>query len=112
MWNGAFYQHWILHEKDFEIVICDDCSDKKTIELLSKLAGDERVTIYYSSTRLGTAKNWKKCIELARGRWVQFLSTDDYFSPGSVDAILENLSEKSDVLLVPMHCFNDKNSEF
>ena len=41
---------------DFEIVICDDCSDNSTIKLLNKLDEDERVRCYYSSKRLGIVK--------------------------------------------------------
>lgn len=62
--------------KDFELVIIDDCSTENIWDYLQAIK-DKRVRIFRNSINLGIVKNWRKCIEVAKGKWFKFLMADD-----------------------------------
>tara|TARA_B100001063_G_C16745286_1_gene547127 strand:+ start:659 stop:1633 length:975 start_codon:yes stop_codon:yes gene_type:complete len=95
---------------DFEVIVSDDCSDDSTISILESFK-DERLILVKSSTRLGSSNNWKKCLNLARGDWIHFLASDDYYSSGSVENILDSLKDKNTVYLIKHLCFKDGHKE-
>lgn len=78
---------------DIEILICDDASEDNTPEVASALAKKYPGIRYErSETRLGIYANYTRCVELARGKHICFLSDDDEFTPRSCAARLEALT--------------------
>lgn len=54
--------------KDFELIICDDCSKDKTSEILNKYEQkDSRIKVFINKQTLGFKKNFEKAISLCRG---------------------------------------------
>jgi len=77
---------------DFELVIVDDFSADGTWEYLQTLE-DPRLRIFRNNSNLGIVRNWRRCIEEAKGRWFKFLMADDLMFPDALH-ILKNLIDK------------------
>jgi len=68
---------------DFEIVVVDDDSTDDSAALAAKMlrTGDRLIR---NESRLGLSQNHNKCLELARGSYVQFVHGDDWLLPGAL----------------------------
>ena len=65
-----------------EVVVSDNCSTDGAWELLDERYGDDpRVRLYRNATNIGMARNFDRLLELARGRYVMCLSSDDFLFP-------------------------------
>ena len=60
----------------FEVVVVDDGSSDRTLEILQEFA-DPRVRIYQNPHRRGIPGNWNAAVELARGEYVCVFHQDD-----------------------------------
>ncbi|OBH55117.1 hypothetical protein A5687_03135 [Mycobacterium mantenii] len=71
---------------EFEIVIVDDQSTDDGAAIADKLlrAGDRLIR---NESRLGLNGNHNKCLELARGDYIQFLHGDDWLLPGALHTL-------------------------
>jgi len=68
-----------------EVVVSDNCSTDGAWELLNARYGaDPRVRLYQNATNVGMARNFDRLLELARGRYVMCLSSDDFLFPQHV----------------------------
>lgn len=69
-------------DNDFEVVIVDNASTDSTWEICGRFAvRDPRVRIFRNEHNVGPVRNWKRCIEEARGRYGKFLFSDDLMLP-------------------------------
>jgi len=77
---------------EFEIVIVDDNSSDGSVAIAATLLrpGDRLIR---NGSRLGLNENHNKCLELARGSYVQFVHGDDWLLPGALQTLI--------------HCFDD-----
>jgi glycosyltransferase involved in cell wall biosynthesis len=67
---------------NFEVIVSDNCSTDGAWELLNERYGDDpRVRLSRNATNVGMAKNFDRLMELARGRYVMCLSSDDFLFP-------------------------------
>ncbi len=85
-------------EKNFELIIVDDCSNDATIEKLLKY-DDRRIKIIKHSWNQGINATISDGIEEAVGDVVCTIASDDMLSPDYVAAILEDF-DKHDVGVV------------
>ena len=69
------------HEPSLELIISDDASDDRTPEVAASIS-DPRLKYHRNRRRLGQWGNRTKCLELARGEYLIFLSDDDRMLPG------------------------------
>lgn len=64
--------------KNFEFVICDDCSSDDTLSMLQKLSSqDDRLVILKNEQNLGLSATLNKCISVAHGRYLARMDDDD-----------------------------------
>ena len=64
--------------KDFEFIICDDCSTDNSFNLLVNIAKqDSRIVVLRNNTNLGLAATLNKCIIEARGVYIARMDDDD-----------------------------------
>ena len=67
---------------NLEVVVSDNCSTDGAWELLNERYGaDPRVRLYQNARNIGMARNFDRLMELARGRYVMCLSSDDFLLP-------------------------------
>lgn len=89
--NSATIEHClrsVLDQEgvDFEIVVVDDDSsdDSAAIAATMLREGDRLIR---NQPRLGLSQNHNKCLELARGTYVQFVHADDWLLPGALQTL-------------------------
>lgn len=75
--------------KDFEIIVCDDISTDKSVDIIKKLLRKKDTLIVNTTKRLsGGTRN--ECIKHAKGEYIVCIDCDDYLIDNQV---LQNLKE-------------------
>src|SRR5258706_15644915 len=71
---------------NWELLIVDDCSPDGTCALVESLAAvDSRIKLIRQEKNGGPAAARNKGLELARGRWIAFLDSDDMWLPEKLE---------------------------
>lgn len=82
------YENW-------EIIIVDDCStDSSAIIVEEYCKKDERVRYYLSKENVGACAARNKALELARGRYIAFLDSDDMWTVDKLEKQFEFMKNK------------------
>jgi glycosyltransferase involved in cell wall biosynthesis len=86
---------------NFEVIVSDNCSTDGAWELLNERYGsDPRVRLSRNATNVGMAKNFDRLMELARGRYVMCLSSDDFLFPPHLTRLEEVFAREPDLDVV------------
>ena len=93
---------------NFELIITDDCSSDKTIEIIKNYQeNDKRIKLYQNETNLGFVKNFEKSISLCTGDYIALADQDDIWKKDKLKTFIENIGENvliySDALLIDEH---------
>jgi len=96
--------------KNIELIITDDGSTDKTIEIIEKYQkADKRIKLYKNKKNLGFIKNFEKAISLTNGEYIALADQDDIWKKEKLETFLyeikDNLLIYSDAELI------DKNSK-
>jgi teichuronic acid biosynthesis glycosyltransferase TuaG len=76
---GQTYQHW-------EMIIVDDCSNDKTKEIVEiYIKHDKRIKYHLLSENSGAAVARTKAMELATGKYMAFLDSDDLWTKDKLE---------------------------
>ena len=76
--------------KDFELILIDDCSTDKTLEI-AKSFSDSRIKILKNKKNLGTPGATRNVgIDAARGEYIFFCDDDDVILKNGLDALYNN----------------------
>ena len=79
--------------QDFEIICVDDGSSDKSLEILEEYAKKDSRFVILKEIHLGAGEARNRGLELAKGKYIQFLDSDDYFEPDMLEE-LYNRAEK------------------
>jgi glycosyltransferase involved in cell wall biosynthesis len=95
--------------KDYEVVVVDDGSTDGTETMLKSTGYPLR---YYWQQNRGDAASRNKLLELARGKFVTFLDSDDLLMPDAVERMINVMeAEKEDVIVYgPYHRINENGN--
>jgi glycosyltransferase involved in cell wall biosynthesis len=75
--------------RNIQLVIADDGSSDRTVEILRALAdADDRIVLIADAGHLGVTGNCKRTLEHCTGEYVAFTAGDDIFLPGKLTAQL------------------------
>lgn len=80
--------------KDFEIIAINDGSSDKSLELLNEYKVKESRLIVINQKKCGIAKALNKGIELAKGKYIARMDSDDICMPERFENQLNYLQEK------------------
>ena len=70
--------------KNWELLIVDDCSTDNTDEVVARY-NDERITYMKNLKNSGAAVSRNKALNVARGKWIAFLDSDDLWYPTKLE---------------------------
>jgi len=115
-YNGERFIHEQLDSiltqshKHIELIITDDGSTDKTIDIIEKYQkADKRIKLYKNKKNLGFIKNFEKAISLCDGAYIALADQDDIWKSEKLETFLyeikDNLLIYSDAELI------DKNSK-
>ena len=99
--------------KNFELICIDDGSTDNSLKILHEYASkDERVKIYTQKNKYaGVARN--SGIRVAKGDYLLFLDSDDFFEKDMLESIVENGSKtQADVIMFGSRKYDDSKQEF
>lgn len=96
--------------KDFEVIVCDDGSTDNSAELVKSFENKLKITYFYEENWGGPARPRNNGLKLAKGEWVAFLDSDDYWSPNKLKVVSRYLNE-ADVLYHRMIVLDQNNNQ-
>jgi glycosyltransferase involved in cell wall biosynthesis len=72
-----------LPPEEYEILIVDNCSSDGSIEKVQELTSYfQNIRLYRNEKNIGRIGNWNRCLDLAQGRYLLFLFSNDYINRG------------------------------
>ena len=81
--------------KNWEMIIVDDCSTDRTVEIVNKISGeDPRVQILVQNVNRGAAKARTRSMQAGTGRFVAYLDADDIWKPDKLEKQMEFMKKK------------------
>ena len=97
--------------KDFELLIIDDCSSDKSLDILAKY-NDPRIRLIVNDENIGLTKSLNKGLTQAQGKYIARMDADDICTPSRLQRQLEVFEKNKSIALVfGDTVFIDKNSE-
>ena len=92
--------------KDIEIVISNNCSPNKEVDLVVKeyLNKDSRINYFYQDKPLRVIDNFRFVLEKATGDYFVFLADDDWFDKDYIEKCILFLKNNSDYSLACGSC--------
>lgn len=90
--------------KDFELILIDDKSPNDLYESMEQYVKSDscsiknHIRLYRNETNMGPGATRNRGIELAQGKYILFLDSDDYLKDDAVEVLKNNSLEKEVVL--------------
>jgi glycosyltransferase involved in cell wall biosynthesis len=76
--------------RDIEILVSDDASTDSSVQIVrSLMADDARIRIIESKVNTGPAAARNRALEVARGRWIAIMDSDDLMHPDRLQSLVE-----------------------
>ncbi|SHG30303.1 Glycosyl transferase family 2 [Flavobacterium fluvii] len=109
--NSAIIQTYT----NLEIIISDDASIDRTIEIINSYRNLSSIPFYiYHHIPDGIGSNWNNCVKKAKGKYIKFLFQDDVLLPTCVEQMVQLAVINDNVGMV--YCkrkfIYDKNDNF
>lgn len=94
--------------RNFELIIVDDCSKDRTVEIAKGFASkDERTKVYVNEKNIGDYPNRNKATSYARGKYLMFVDSDDSILPDSIEYIVDQFRKHPNVNFSLLYYYND-----
>ena len=97
-------------DESVEIILVDDGSKDESADICKKLSLIDSRIKYFHQTNLGVSVARNIGIEKARGKYIQFTDSDDYWLDGKYKLLKESLLEKYDLIYVTGRRFLYENT--
>lgn len=103
----------VLHQTDitYELIIIIDGAEDNTVELLNQYADNDAITIIHNECNIGVAASRNKGIAIAKGTYIAFLDTDDWWTADKLKRQVELIQEKHCVLTYTARELFDDNGQ-
>ncbi|MDY0402703.1 glycosyltransferase family 2 protein [Sulfurovum sp.] len=77
--------------KNIEVIVCDDYSSDKTIEILEEYSKKYGLKYYVNEKNLGFKKNFQKAINLCNGEYIALADQDDIWVENKLEVLVKNI---------------------
>ena len=84
--------------KDFEVLVCDDGSTDESAMVVERYKGRLDLSYHWARNFGGPARPRNSGVQLARGMYVAFLDSDDWWSPRKLAESVQRLDADADVV--------------
>jgi glycosyltransferase involved in cell wall biosynthesis len=91
---------------DFEIVICDDSSTDKTLQIVAQF-DDPRIIVSKFEKAPNPAANWNRAVRLCHGQYVKVMGQDDVLYPQCLEMEMRAFTKYSDI--APVFVFSNRD---
>ncbi len=82
---------------NYELVIVDDCSTDRTVEIARSYAGrDGRIRLFINEKNLGQFENRNLAARLSNGKYLKYLDSDDLIYPTGLDVLVSMMERYPD----------------
>ena len=79
---------------NWELIVVDDCSKDNTVDVVKKHKKyDKRIRLIEVKTNAGPANARNRALEIAEGRYIAFLDSDDIWLHNKLEVTLKKLSD-------------------
>jgi glycosyltransferase involved in cell wall biosynthesis len=83
--------------ENFELIISDDCSKDRTVEIANSYAAqDARIKVFINTTNLGDYQNRNKAASYANGTYIKYLDSDDMMYPYTLQIMVSYMEQFPD----------------
>lgn len=98
--------------KNWELLLIDDCSSDKTLEIVSSFISENaNIRLLKNTNNLGAAISRNKGIEASKGDYIAFLDADDIWKPEKLEKQLAFMrTEDCDVSYSSYELINEKGA--
>lgn len=94
----------------WEMIVVDDASTDKTVGIVRKImATDGRIRILINEKNIGQGLTRNKAIEVAKGRYIAFLDSDDLWTPNKLEKQLAILNSTGAAMTHTSYGYIDVN---
>lgn len=107
----------ILHQTMVidEIVICDDGSKDRTLEIITQIQENNpnKIFLYNNEENLGSTKNFEKAITLCSGDYIFLSDQDDIWKENKVEKVIQHFLQNpsTEAVFTNGDLINDKNEK-
>ena len=120
VYNDEEYLHVCINSvinqtySNLEIICVDDDSSDSSYEILKYFANkDSRIKILKNETNKGLGYNRNKGMEVATGKYISFLDSDDWISPDTFEILVKKAEEENlDVLIYKSIVYYEDTQNF
>ena len=95
---GASIESVLCQEVPLELIVVNDRSPDDLDAAMAPYLTDERVVYVTNEQNMGAAMSRNRAMEMARGKYIAFLDSDDIWLPGKLKKQLDILEESGSVL--------------
>jgi succinoglycan biosynthesis protein ExoO len=99
--------------RSLEVIVVDDASADQSVALASAAAArDPRVRVFAGESNLGAAAARNQAIEVARGRWLAVVDSDDLMRPERLERLVGDAErDGADIVADDLLVFDDAGNE-
>ncbi|MEH1930423.1 glycosyltransferase family 2 protein [Nostoc sp.] len=92
---------------DIEVIIVDDGSSDKTVEV-AKSFTDQRLKVIVNQQNLGVSAARNRALKAAQGEWIAVLDSDDWYAPERLEKLVLLAEQKNaDMIADDLHLIRD-----
>lgn len=99
-----------LPKDSYEILVVDNCSTDNSISMLENIKDDfPNLVIFRNQRNIGRVPNWNRCLELATGKYIIFLfSNDEIVEENEIEKKIEIAERESAIMVFCPYFYGDK----
>ena len=95
---GDSIESVLCQDVPLELIVVNDRSPDDLDAAMEKYLSDERVVYVTNQVNMGAAMSRNRAMEMARGKYIAFLDSDDIWLPGKLKKQVELLEQSGNVL--------------